>query len=340
MSTRVKPYLPGATAIIVVALAILLLPWLGDTFFYSKGEPREAIVGMSIVESGNWILPLNYGGDIPFKPPFLGWLIAVFAYIFNGGEVNEYISRLPSALAAFAMIMGGYIWARRERDSRFALLFAFVTITTFEVFRAALACRLDMVLTACMTGSIYLMYHIREHKPRFKGLLLTAVVLLLSCATLTKGPIGSLLPCFIMGIYRLFRRDSFFPTLGKMLALVLLSLILPAWWFYAAYQQGGSHFYDLMMEENFGRLLGTMSYESHENPIWYNFVSLIAGLLPWTVLLIAGCFCRAAQTGRTAVRRSSSDSDSVLQHPRKQTCRLPSAGLSLYLLWHSLNSRL
>lgn len=290
MSTRVKPYLPGATAIIVVALAILLLPWLGDTFFYSKGEPREAIVGMSIVESGNWILPLNYGGDIPFKPPFLGWLIAVFAYIFNGGEVNEYISRLPSALAAFAMIMGGYIWARRERDSRFALLFAFVTITTFEVFRAALACRLDMVLTACMTGSIYLMYHIREHKPRFKGLLLTAVVLLLSCATLTKGPIGSLLPCFIMGIYRLFRRDSFFPTLGKMLALVLLSLILPAWWFYAAYQQGGSHFYDLMMEENFGRLLGTMSYESHENPIWYNFVSLIAGLLPWTVLLIAGCF--------------------------------------------------
>ncbi len=226
MSTRVKPYLPGATAIIVVALAILLLPWLGDTFFYSKGEPREAIVGMSIVESGNWILPLNYGGDIPFKPPFLGWLIAVFAYIFNGGEVNEYISRLPSALAAFAMIMGGYIWARRERDSRFALLFAFVTITTFEVFRAALACRLDMVLTACMTGSIYLMYHIREHKPRFKGLLLTAVVLLLSCATLTKGPIGSLLPCFIMGIYRLFRRDSFFPTLGKMLALVLLSLIL------------------------------------------------------------------------------------------------------------------
>jgi len=290
MSTRVKPYLPGATAIITVALALLLLPWLGETFFYSKGEPREAIVGMSIVESGNWILPLNYGGDIPFKPPFLGWLIAIFAYIFNGGEVNEYISRLPSALAAFAMVMGGYFWARRERDSRFAILFAFVTITTFEVFRAALACRLDMVLTACMVGSIYLMYHIREHNPRFKGLLYFAVVLLLSCATLTKGPIGSLLPCFIIGVYRLFRHDSFFPTLGKMLTLAILSLILPAWWFYTAYQQGGSHFYDLMMEENFGRLLGTMSYESHENPIWYNFVSLIAGLLPWTVLLIAGCF--------------------------------------------------
>lgn len=290
MNTRVKPHLPGATALITIALALLLLPWLGETFFYSKGEPREAIVGMSIIESGNWILPLNYGGDIPFKPPFLGWLIAVFAYIFNGGEVNEYISRLPSALAAFGMVMGGYFWARRERDARFALLFSFVTITTFEVFRAALACRLDMVLTACMTGAIYLMYHIREHKPRFKGLLYLAVVLLLSCATLTKGPVGSLLPCFIIGVYRLFRHDSFFPTLGKMLSLVILSLILPAWWFYAAYQQGGSHFYDLMMEENFGRLLGTMSYESHENPIWYNFVSLIAGLLPWTVLLLAGCF--------------------------------------------------
>lgn len=290
MNTRVKPYLPGATAIIVAALAILLLPWLGETLFYSKGEPREAIVGMTIIESGNWILPLNYGGDIPFKPPFLGWLIAVFAYIFNGGEVNEYISRLPSAIAAFAMVMGGYFWARRERDPRFALLFSFVTITTFEVFRAALACRLDMVLTAFMVGGIYLMYHIREHKPRFKGLLYFAVIILLSCATLTKGPIGSLLPCFIIGVYRLFRHDSFFPTLGKMLSIAILSLILPAWWFYAAYQQGGAHFYDLMMEENFGRLMGTMSYESHENPIWYNFVSLAGGLLPWTVLLIAGCF--------------------------------------------------
>lgn len=287
MNNRVESNLPGAALIVAAMLIVLLVPWLGETLFYSKGEPREAIVGMSIIQSGEWILPINYGVDIPFKPPFLGWLIAIFAYIFNGGVVNEFISRLPSALAAIAMVMGGFYWARRERGTRFAMIFSFVTICSFEVFRAALACRLDMVLTACMVGAIYIMYYIREHNPRYKALLYGVTWLLLTCATLTKGPVGAMMPCFVMGVYRLLRRDSFFPTLFKMLGLALAALVLPAAWFYTAYLQGGEHFYDLMMEENFGRLFGTMSYESHVNPWWYNVVTLVAGLLPWTVLLIA-----------------------------------------------------
>ena len=189
MNRRVDSYLPGAAAIVAVMLGLLLLPWLGETLFYSKGEPREAIVGLSIIESGDWILPVNYGSDIPFKPPFLGWLIAIFAYIFNGGEVNEYISRLPSALAAIAMVMGGYVWARRERGVRFAVIFSFVTIGSFEVFRAALACRLDMVLTACMVGAIYLMYYIREHRPRSKRWLYVA---LWPCSPAPHSPKGRL----------------------------------------------------------------------------------------------------------------------------------------------------
>ena len=290
MINRIEPNLPRAGYIVFFAVALLLLPWLGETLFYSKGEPREAIVAVSIIHSGEWILPVNYGEDIPFKPPFLGWLIAVFAYVFNGGVVNEYISRLPSALAALAMVMGGYAWARKVRGTRFAVIFSLVTVCSFEVFRAALACRLDMVLTACMVGAMYLMFYIREYSPRFKGWLYLAVIVLLTCATMTKGPIGSLLPCFVVGVYRLLRRDRFFPTLFKMLGLAAVSLIAPALWFYAAYQKGGEHFYDLMMEENIGRLMGTMSYESHTNPVWYNFMTLAAGLLPWTVLLLASCF--------------------------------------------------
>lgn len=35
---------------------LVILPFLGETIFYSKGEPREAIVAFSMLESGNWIL--------------------------------------------------------------------------------------------------------------------------------------------------------------------------------------------------------------------------------------------------------------------------------------------
>ena len=56
---------------IALLSTLVIIPFLGETIFYSKGEPREAIVAYSMLESGNWILPLNYGTDIAYKPPFL-----------------------------------------------------------------------------------------------------------------------------------------------------------------------------------------------------------------------------------------------------------------------------
>ena len=282
--------MPGAALLLFLAMAILLLPWLGEILFNSKGEPREAIVAVSILESGNWILPTNYGGDIPFKPPFLAWMMSIFAIIFNGGIVNEYISRLPSALALIAMVMGGYSWARQERGTRFAIIFSFVTVTSVEVFRAGIACRLDMVLTACMVGGLYMLYSIRRHNCRFKIMRWIAAWVLFSCAALTKGPVGSMLPCFAMGIYALLCGDRFFPTLGKMLTLAIAALLPLALWFYLAAASGGQHFIDLMMEENIGRLLGTMSYDSHVQPIYYNFLTILAGMLPWTLVVLMSVF--------------------------------------------------
>ena len=42
-------------ALLLAALAIMFLPWLGDILFNSKGEPREAIVAVSIVRAAHRI---------------------------------------------------------------------------------------------------------------------------------------------------------------------------------------------------------------------------------------------------------------------------------------------
>lgn len=268
---------------VVGICALILLPWLGLTLFNSKGEPREAIVAVSILQSGEWILPVNYGTEIPFKPPFLAWMIAAFAWLFNGGVVTEYLSRLPSAVAAIAMIWAGFRWCARLRGERVAMIMAMVTLTSVEVFRAAIACRLDMVVTAGIVMSMYLLYDLRERGGNRLWRYFLAV-LCMTAATLTKGPIGSLLPCLVMGVYYLLRGERWLPTIGKLTAVCVLSMILPALWFYVAAQQGGDHFVDLMMEENIGRLTGSMSYESHVNPWYYNFMTLAAGMAPWTLL--------------------------------------------------------
>ena len=86
---------------IALLSVLVILPFLGETIFYSKGEPREAIVAFSMLESGNWILPVNYGTDIAYKPPFFYWSIATVSSLLGG--VTEYSSRLPSALAFLAL---------------------------------------------------------------------------------------------------------------------------------------------------------------------------------------------------------------------------------------------
>ncbi len=271
--------------LLLIMLALLLLPWLGQTVFNTKGEPREAIVAMSMLQSGNWILPVSYGADIPYKPPFLAWLIAIFSWIFNGGEVNAYLSRLPSALGAIAMIMGGYRWASRHGLQDLAMLMAVITITSFEVFRAAVACRVDMVLTACMCLALYQMFEWRSREG-LQPLRLLWISLLLSGAALTKGPVGTLLPCLAMGIFCLLRGDNFWRSLAWLTLVCILSMVLPALWYWQAYKIGGDGFMALAYEENIGRLTGNMGYDSHLNPWPYNVVTIISGLVPWTLAVI------------------------------------------------------
>lgn len=277
-------------------MSVLFIPWLGETLFYSKGEPREAIVAVSMLDSGDWILPVSYGEDMPYKPPFLAWLIALCSLIFNGGTVNEFTSRLPSAVAAVALLVATWRLLAPTYGRRRAWLVMIITATMFEFFRASEACRVDMVLTACMLGGAYAIFTAR---PTDRLRLLWGV-LLFSGATLTKGPVGTLLPCLALGIYYLLRGENFFRTLLKFTVIALASFVIPAVWYWLAYRQGGASFAELAWEENIGRLTGTMSYDSHINPWYYNVTSVLAGGLPWTVpVIIALCYRRVRRILRT-----------------------------------------
>lgn len=274
-----------AFTIVCVIAVMLTVPFLGLTDFYSKGEPREAVVAYTMVEHGNWILPINNGGDIPYKPPFFHWCIALFSLL--QGHVSEFTSRLPSALALVAMSVGGFVFFAKRKNANMALLATLLSLTAFEVHRAGINCRVDMVNTAFMVGALFLMYQWWE---RGKHTMPWLAILCMSGATLTKGPVGMLLPCAVMGVFMLTQRESLWSTVWRLGLTALLSLVLPLCWYYAAYLQGGDEFLRLVKEENIDRLLGKMAYESHENPFWYNFLTLITGWLPYTLLFVFSLF--------------------------------------------------
>ena len=274
-----------AFTIVCVIAVMLTVPFLGLTDFYSKGEPREAVVAYTMVEHGNWILPINNGGDIPYKPPFFHWCIALFSLL--QGHVSEFTSRLPSALALVAMSVGGFVFFAKRKNANMALLATLLSLTAFEVHRAGINCRVDMVNTAFMVGALFLMFRWWE---RGKHTMPWLAILCMSGATLTKGPVGMLLPCAVMGVFMLTQRESLWSTVWRLGLTALLSLVLPLCWYYAAYLQGGDEFLRLVKEENIDRLLGKMAYESHENPFWYNFLTLITGWLPYMLLFVFSLF--------------------------------------------------
>lgn len=270
---------------LAIICAITLLPFLGLTDFHTKGEPREAVVSYSMIETGNWILPINNGGDIAYKPPLFHWCIAAISSIT--GKVTEYTSRMPSALALIAMVLGGFLFYAKRRGVAIAFLMGLITLSNFEVHRAGMNTRVDMVLTAFIVLALYQLYRWCEQGQ--KGFPWIAT-LFMGCATLTKGPVGIILPCLVTGVYLLIRQTQFFKAFFSMALVAIASCILPAIWYIAAYQQGGDNFITLVMEENFGRFMGKMSYESHENGAHYNVITVLSGYAPYTLLVLISLF--------------------------------------------------
>lgn len=278
---------------VIIISAITLLPFLGNTDFTTKGEPREAVVAVSMLNQHNWILPINNGFDIPYKPPFFQWCIAALSMI--AGHVSEFTSRLPSALSLIVMLCVGALFYAKRKNNTIGLLSTMLALTAFEVHRAGTNCRVDMVLTMFIVCALYALYKWWEKDCRQ---LPWIAVLCMSGATLTKGPVGMVLPCFVMFVFMLFTTWQqgklcgriIWKTTYKLFLSAVLASVLPLIWYWAAYRQGGDQFMALVMDENVGRFLGKMKAVTHANPWHYNFLMLIAGWLPWTLQLLLSLF--------------------------------------------------
>ncbi|MDR1524454.1 MAG: glycosyltransferase family 39 protein [Tannerella sp.] len=284
-------YLQKPVTTVILLCAIALLPFLGSDF-YTKGEPREASVAVSMTTSGNWILPEIYAGEFAYKPPVAHWLMAVFS--LPQGHVSEFTSRLPSALAQ--IILAGFVLAFFGKRIRFqeAFIATLLLITGFEIHRAGMTARVDMLLTTFTVLGLMQLYR-WENKLELKGLPVI-IPLLFSCAVLTKGPVGIILPLFIFFTYLLLlRRYSFRKILKSVLYAGVSSMFIPLLWYAEAYRQGGDEFLNVVLAENFGRFFhldeSRISYDlGHEEGFFYNFITLLSGFIPWTILLVFSLF--------------------------------------------------
>ena len=284
-------YLQKPISSVIIICAIALLPWLNSDF-YTKGEPREASVAVSMIESGNWVLPKVYANEFAYKPPMAHWLMTAFS--LPQGHISEFTSRLPSALAQILLI--GFVLAFFGKRVRFqeAFIATLLLLTCFEIHRAGMTARVDMLLTTFIVLGLMQLYR-WENKLKLKGLPVT-IPLLFSFAILTKGPVGIILPMFIFFVYLLVLRKYKFLKIAKSLIYISVSsMFIPMIWYIAAYKQGGDDFFNVMLAENFGRFFhldqSNIGYNlGHKESFYYNFLTLLSGFIPWTLLFVFSIF--------------------------------------------------
>lgn len=266
--------------LLLVLCGTLYFPYLGNTPFFDKGEPREALAVQDIVQRGEWLFPLKRASAIPSKPPLFHWSAALTHEVT--GTLDEATIRFPSAFYATLGVLLLYLLGRKLYGAEVGLLAAGMLATTMVYINQALSARVDMTLCFFVTASLSLFYALYKNYLRHAlwYFLLYAVV---GIGALAKGPLGVVLPGLVIAIFLaakkrwdLFAKFAFHPG-------ALFALLLAGGWYGLAISRGGEGFVDRqLLGENVGRFFGG---SGHSHPVYYYLPYLFALGLPWSIFL-------------------------------------------------------
>jgi 4-amino-4-deoxy-L-arabinose transferase-like glycosyltransferase len=252
----------------------------GRTPFYTRGEPREALVVQTVFRGEGFILPMRNGDELPSKPPLFHWLGAAASRV--QGYVSEGTIRAPGLVAALVTVAATAAAASAWWGPSTALLTAVVLATSFQWTASSVSARVDMILAATVTLALLLFARAAETGRRIPVI----AYALVAAATLTKGPVGLVLPVAIALVTLALRGELRF--LGWRDARLLAGATAVAGlWYAAALLVGGEAFFTKqIVRENVFRVLDADAVEvGHVAPFWYYLPLLAAGLAPWSLFL-------------------------------------------------------
>jgi 4-amino-4-deoxy-L-arabinose transferase-like glycosyltransferase len=157
-----------------------------------------------MLATGDWLLPRVNGELYLAKPPLLYWLSTAIAHL--AGAANEWAVRLPSAIAATAVALFAYRFARRQFGPWPALFTLQLLIANSSFAMHARRAEIEMLLTAfCFCALLAALQFTRGDGSR-RWLWLS--YLLLGAAVLTKGPVALLFVTLPLLVDALYLRQS------------------------------------------------------------------------------------------------------------------------------------
>ncbi|MGA7749533.1 MAG: glycosyltransferase family 39 protein [Gallionella sp.] len=266
---------------LIIAVAVIWFSNLEYRKLIKPDEGRYAEIPREMVVSGDWTTPRLNGLKYFEKPPLQYWATATAYEIF--GE-HQWTSRLWTALTGFAGILlvwfAGLRLFGREAANYAAILLGSSMLYSLMAHINTLDMGVTFFLTLGIVGLLLGQTQTDKEKRRHWMLLAWAA---LGLAVLSKGLMGLVLPGAALFIYSVVQRDLSVLKRMHWLAGLAVFLLITAPWFYLVMKANPEFFQKFFIYEHYTRF--TTKDLGRYQP-WYYFIPiLLAGMLPWTVLM-------------------------------------------------------
>jgi 4-amino-4-deoxy-L-arabinose transferase-like glycosyltransferase len=252
---------------------VLFFSCLGATSLWDPDEPRQAIMAREMVDRSDYIHPYLNGMPYLEKPPLYPWMIIVASKII--GELNEFSSRVPSAIAATLLLLVTFFLGRMLVDKGAGLLSALVLATNYQYLSNAKESVMDMTFAFFIGLTIFLNYVAITKDKRF---LFVLSFISASFAILAKGPAGLVIPAGVIFVYLLVEQ-KWKRYIIPLITGCILSAAIASIWFFTA---GDEYIREFIFHQNITRYTNAFD---HKESLFYYFPKLFFNFLPWSIFL-------------------------------------------------------
>ena len=292
-----------------IAWAVAVLPGLPVRELMPPDEPRFGQVASEMRAGGHWIVPHLADRVYGDKPPVLFWAVNLASA--PAGRVRETTARIPSALAALAVVLLTARLARRLTGSPEAALGSgLVVLTTVEFLQRAQWLSTDMLLAAFSLAAAVAwseaLFGAAAGPPspvvpnpatgappareRNNGLsaaaLLTLGWLAVTAAVMTKGPIALFWAVAWPVAEGLSRGEA--GRLRRLLhptGITLFVAIAGGWLLAAERVSGGGYIREVLVHQSVQRYVDSWN---NQQPWHFYLHQFPLDLAPWSLFLPAG----------------------------------------------------
>lgn len=273
--------------LILISLSYLFF-FLGNGIF-SLTNPDEVFYAQTakeMIDHNSWATPYLFDQPQFEKPVFLYWLLRIVFMLFGR---TSFVARSIPALFATIGILSVYalvVLGLKNREKAF--ISSLILMSSGLYIGLARTVFTDMVFSVLIVLSLLSFYwgYLRRE---YKVLSMMLFSIFSAAAVLTKGPLGIILPCLVVTLFLVLRKDLKY-LFSKYLvwAMVVFLIVSLPWYIIMIKKYGQSFIGEFFYNDHIRRFLEA---EHYDNDTWYFYpLSMVLSMFPWTLYVIAGLF--------------------------------------------------